>query len=106
MRVDPAVQRRDAGLIAQAFPAAFGAPFRAIARVIQRLMGVDDLVVAGSHGFDIRSPGAGEIERQEGIARGAAGNGHRHGARAVRLGEGRSVEPKKSSVCRPLPACR
>jgi trehalose-phosphatase len=63
-----AVQRSDAGLIAQAFPAAFGAPFRAIAPVIQRLMGVDDLVVAGSHGFDIWSPGAGEIERQEGIS--------------------------------------
>ncbi len=28
---------------------------------VQRLMGVDDLVVAGSHGFDIWSPAAGEI---------------------------------------------
>ena len=29
--------------------------------VVQRLMGVDDLVVAGSHGFDIWSPTAGTI---------------------------------------------
>ncbi|MEV8614303.1 trehalose-phosphatase [Amycolatopsis sp. NPDC051373] len=28
---------------------------------VQRLMGIDDLVVAGSHGFDIWSPAAGEI---------------------------------------------
>ena len=30
------------------------------------LMGVDDLVVAGSHGFDIWSPEGGAIEREEG----------------------------------------
>src|SRR3712207_6461760 len=35
-------------------------------RVVQQLMGVDDLVVAGSHGFDIWSPDAGIVERQEG----------------------------------------
>ena len=29
--------------------------------VVQKLMGVDDLVVAGSHGFDIWSPEGGEI---------------------------------------------
>lgn len=34
--------------------------------VVQRLMGVDDLVVAGSHGFDIWSPKGGTIEREEG----------------------------------------
>jgi trehalose 6-phosphate phosphatase len=30
--------------------------------VVQQLMGVDDLVVAGSHGFDIWSPDAGTLE--------------------------------------------
>jgi alpha,alpha-trehalase len=30
--------------------------------VVQRLMGLDDLIVAGSHGFDIWSPGGGEIQ--------------------------------------------
>jgi trehalose 6-phosphate phosphatase len=34
--------------------------------VVQQLMGVDDLVVAGSHGFDIWSPQGGAIEREEG----------------------------------------
>ena len=34
--------------------------------VVQQLMGVEDLVVAGSHGFDIWSPSGGAIERQEG----------------------------------------
>jgi trehalose 6-phosphate phosphatase len=36
--------------------------------VVQQLMGVDDLVVAGSHGFDIWSPEGGAIEREEGTA--------------------------------------
>ena len=35
-------------------------------RVVQELMGVDDLIVAGSHGFDIWSPTGGEIQREEG----------------------------------------
>jgi trehalose 6-phosphate phosphatase len=35
-------------------------------KVVQQLMGVDDLIVAGSHGFDIWSPSGGAIERQEG----------------------------------------
>jgi trehalose 6-phosphate phosphatase len=34
--------------------------------VVQQLMGVDDLVVAGSHGFDIWSPQGGGLEREEG----------------------------------------
>jgi trehalose 6-phosphate phosphatase len=33
-------------------------------RVVQELMSVDDLIVAGSHGFDIWSPHAGTIEHQ------------------------------------------
>jgi trehalose 6-phosphate phosphatase len=35
-------------------------------RVVQELMGIDSLIVAGSHGFDIWSPSGGAIERQEG----------------------------------------
>ena len=34
--------------------------------VVQQLMGIDDLIVAGSHGFDIWSPAGGEIRREEG----------------------------------------
>src|SRR3982751_963981 len=34
--------------------------------VVQELMGVDDLVVAGSHGFDIWSPEAGTLEHMAG----------------------------------------
>jgi trehalose 6-phosphate phosphatase len=34
--------------------------------VVQELTGVDDLFVAGSHGFDIWSPAGGEIRREEG----------------------------------------
>jgi trehalose 6-phosphate phosphatase len=36
-------------------------------RIVQELMGLNDLTVAGSHGFDIRSP-EGTIERAEGAA--------------------------------------
>jgi trehalose 6-phosphate phosphatase len=35
-------------------------------RVVQELMGIDDLIVAGSHGFDIWSPSGGSIQREEG----------------------------------------
>lgn len=34
--------------------------------VVQELMGLNNLIVAGSHGFDIWSPDAGTIEREEG----------------------------------------
>ena len=68
-------------------------------RVVQQLMGVDDLVVAGSHGFDIWSP------RQGTIAHDAA-TGHeqliatvterlRSDVRSIR---GVTVEPKHASV--------
>lgn len=33
--------------------------------VVQELMGLDNLIVAGSHGFDIWSPDEGKIEREE-----------------------------------------
>jgi trehalose-phosphatase len=36
-------------------------------RVVQELMELDDLVVAGSHGFDIWSPGAGAVEYEPGV---------------------------------------
>jgi trehalose 6-phosphate phosphatase len=35
-------------------------------RVVQELMGVDDLIVAGSHGFDIWSPDEGTIQHEAG----------------------------------------
>ncbi len=35
-------------------------------RVVREPMGVDDLIVAGGHGFDIWSPAGGEIQREEG----------------------------------------
>jgi trehalose 6-phosphate phosphatase len=62
-------------------------------------MGIDDLIVAGSHGFDIWSPAGGEIRREE-------GENFRELLEAVesRLRneldpiEGALVEPKKSSV--------
>lgn len=34
--------------------------------VLRELMGVDDLIVAGSHGFTILSPAGGSIQREEG----------------------------------------
>ena len=68
-------------------------------RVAQDLMGVDDLVVAGSHGFDIWSPEHGTLEH-------AAGSGfeeliERVTARAREEADGIDgtlVEPKKASV--------
>jgi trehalose 6-phosphate phosphatase len=68
-------------------------------RVVQDLMGVDDLVVAGSHGFDIWSPGRGAVERREG-----AGFEELLAQVTARLHEevdsvaGALVEPKRSSV--------
>jgi trehalose 6-phosphate phosphatase len=35
--------------------------------VVQRLMGIDDLVVAGSHGFDIWSPRLGTLDHPEAV---------------------------------------
>jgi trehalose-phosphatase len=67
--------------------------------VVQRLMGIDDLVVAGSHGFDIWSPTGGALEREEGKAFSGllehVTGTLRHGAGSV---PGALVEPKKSSV--------
>jgi trehalose 6-phosphate phosphatase len=67
--------------------------------VVQELMGVDDLIVAGSHGFDIWSPAGGEIQREEGA--GFADlleevNKRLH--REMDSIEGALIEPKKTSV--------
>ena len=68
-------------------------------RVVQELMGIDDLIVAGSHGFDIWSPAGGEIQREEGV--GFAYlldevNERLH--REMDPIEGALIEPKKTSV--------
>jgi trehalose 6-phosphate phosphatase len=67
--------------------------------VVQQLMGVNDLVVAGSHGFDIWSPDGGPIERDEGAAftelLERVTETLRRETTAV---NGALVEPKKSSV--------
>jgi trehalose 6-phosphate phosphatase len=68
-------------------------------RVVQRLMGIDDLIVAGSHGFDIWSPDEGTLEHEAGggfealIERVTARVQEEAGAI-----EGTLVEPKKASV--------
>ncbi|HET9965714.1 MAG TPA: trehalose-phosphatase [Rubrobacter sp.] len=68
-------------------------------RVVQELMGVDDLIVAGSHGFDIWSPAGGEIQREEGEEFGGLLEGVEARLREELGGiEGALVEPKKSSV--------
>ena len=67
--------------------------------VVQELMGVDDLVVAGSHGFDIWSPEGGRLEREEGAG---FADLLRRVTQMVReevvAVNGALVEPKKSSV--------
>jgi trehalose 6-phosphate phosphatase len=68
-------------------------------RVVQELMGVDDLIVAGSHGFDIWSPAGGEIQREEGEEFGRLLEGVQERLREELGGiEGALIEPKKSSV--------
>jgi trehalose 6-phosphate phosphatase len=68
-------------------------------RVVQDLMGVDHLIVAGSHGFDIWSPSEGTLEHEAGggfeqlIERVTA----RVRAKADPIA-GSLVEPKKASV--------
>jgi trehalose 6-phosphate phosphatase len=68
-------------------------------RVVQDLMGVEDLIVAGSHGFDIWSPEKGTLEHEGGggfeelIERVTARVRNESGTI-----EGSLVEPKKASV--------
>ncbi len=68
-------------------------------KVLQELMGLDNLIVAGSHGFDIWSPAGGSIQREEG----ASFEGLLREVEAKLRAEladlpGALVEPKKSSV--------
>ena len=68
-------------------------------RVVQELMGVDDLIVAGSHGFDIWSPAGGEIQRDEGAGFADLLDGVKERLhREMDPIEGALVEPKKASV--------
>ena len=67
--------------------------------VVQQLMGVEDLVVAGSHGFDIWSPDAGTLEHEASGGFDAllerVTNRVRAEAGAI---DGALIEPKKASV--------
>ncbi len=68
-------------------------------QVVQELMGLESLIVAGSHGFDIWSPGEGKIQHEA-----AAGTEGLLDAVKARLEkeikpfEGAAVEAKKASV--------
>ena len=68
--------------------------------VVQELMNVDDLVVAGSHGFDIWHPDEGPIEHDAGEHSEELLEHGQDAARARRLDgiEGALVEPKKLST--------
>jgi trehalose 6-phosphate phosphatase len=67
--------------------------------VVQELMGGDDLVVAGSHGFDIWSPEGGTIEHEEGDGFEGLLDEVKERLRAQTSSiEGALVEPKKASV--------
>ncbi len=68
-------------------------------RVVQKLMGVDDLIVAGSHGFDIWSPEGGTIEHEEGSGFADLLDEVKQRLRAQTSSIGGAlVEPKKASV--------
>jgi trehalose 6-phosphate phosphatase len=67
--------------------------------VVQELMGIDDLVVAGSHGFDIWSPEDGTLEHEAGTAQeGLIEQVTEQLREAVGGVEGVAIEPKKISV--------
>jgi trehalose 6-phosphate phosphatase len=67
--------------------------------VVQELMGVEDLVVAGSHGFDIWSPEGGTIEHEVGDGFEGLLDEVKERLRAQTSSiEGALVEPKKASV--------
>jgi trehalose 6-phosphate phosphatase len=67
--------------------------------VVQELMGLDNLIVAGSHGFDIWSPDQGTIEHDAGSGYEELLEEAKDRLRQEVEGiEGASVEPKKASV--------
>src|SRR5436309_262646 len=68
-------------------------------QVVQKLMGLDNLIVAGDHGFDIWSPTGGSIQREvgasfEGLLREVEA---KLGAQLAHI-PGALLEPKKRSV--------
>jgi trehalose 6-phosphate phosphatase len=68
-------------------------------RVAQELMGVDDLIVAGGHGFDMWNPAGGAIQREEGAGFEGLLDEVKERLRAETSSiEGALVEPKKTSV--------
>ena len=67
--------------------------------VVQELMGIDDLVVAGSHGFDIWSPESGTLEHEAGSGQEGMIEQVTEQLRAAVGGvQGVAIEPKKVSV--------
>ena len=68
-------------------------------RVVQELMGLDNLIVAGSHGFDIWSPDEGTIQHEMGSEFGGVLEEvkARLGAEVEPI-EGSLIEPKSASV--------
>jgi trehalose 6-phosphate phosphatase len=67
--------------------------------VVQQLMGIDNLIVAGSHGFDIWSPSGGELQKEmgsdfSGLLEDVTSRLHE----TMDPIEGALVEPKKASV--------
>jgi trehalose-phosphatase len=67
--------------------------------VVQDLMGLEDLIVAGSHGFDIWSPSGGGIQRIEGTEFDALlAEVTAHLRSRIESVRGALIEPKRSSV--------
>lgn len=67
--------------------------------MVQELMGLNNLIVAGSHGFDIWSPEGGTIEREEGADFGALlAEVTDQLRRELAEIDGALIEPKKASV--------
>jgi trehalose 6-phosphate phosphatase len=67
--------------------------------VVQRLMGIDDLVVAGSHGFDIWSPRLGTLDHPEAVGSGKLiSEASEHVRDRLAAVDGVLIEPKKFSV--------
>jgi trehalose 6-phosphate phosphatase len=68
-------------------------------QVVQELMGIDDLVVAGSHGFDIWNPAGGAIQREEGAGfEGLLDEVKERLGKETNSIEGALIEPKQASV--------
>jgi trehalose 6-phosphate phosphatase len=67
--------------------------------VVQELMGLNNLIVAGSHGFDIWSPDGGNLQREEGRGHQALIEAITAEIRTAVAGiEGALIEPKRASV--------